>query len=391
MTPLAHLDGVPAGRPGRRRHVGRGRQLGDRGAAGRGRLRGRRRHAPALRPWCRQRPQGRLLRRARHPRRTRGRRRAWASPTTSSTSRRASRRRVIDDFAASYAAGRTPIPCVRCNERIKFTDLLGIARDLGAAALATGHYVRRAPGPGRPRAAPRRRPGQGPELLPVRDHARSSWTSCAFRWAASTRPTIRAHAQRLGLAVADKPDSQDICFVPSGHYSDVVARLRPDAFAARRDRPRRRPRARPPRRHGPLHRRPAARPRTSPTASGSTSSASSPSAAAWWSARATPATALDRSLTGRQLAGRSPRCQAGGGQASLQRARRCPAGSSSEPDGRAQVALDEPQPGVAPGQACVCYAGTPPPRRRLDRPCHRRLAVGPGPAQRLTPWAPAHR
>ena len=136
---------------------------------------------------------------------------------------------VIDDFADAYAAGRTPIPCVRCNERIKFTDLLGIARDLGAAALATGHYVRREPDP------------RGPELHRAADPAKDqSYFLFAttpqqvaflrFPLGGLDKAAVRAHAHRLGLAVAEKPDSQDICFVPSGHYSAVVARLRPDAF-----------------------------------------------------------------------------------------------------------------------------------------------------------------
>jgi tRNA-specific 2-thiouridylase len=136
---------------------------------------------------------------------------------------------VIDDFAASYAAGRTPIPCVRCNERIKFKDLLAIARDLGAQALATGHYARRVPGAG------------GPELHRAADPAKDQSyflfaTTLAqlaflrFPLGGLTKEMVRAHARRLGLAVADKPDSQDICFVPRGHYSDLVARLRPDAL-----------------------------------------------------------------------------------------------------------------------------------------------------------------
>jgi tRNA-specific 2-thiouridylase len=136
---------------------------------------------------------------------------------------------VIEDFADAYAAGRTPIPCVRCNERIKFTDLLGIARDLGAAALATGHYVRREVGPA------------GPELHRAADPAKdqsyflfattpAQLDFLRFPLGGLDKAAVRDHAARLGLAVATKPDSQDICFVPSGHYSDMVARLRPDAF-----------------------------------------------------------------------------------------------------------------------------------------------------------------
>lgn len=136
---------------------------------------------------------------------------------------------VIDDFAKDYAEGRTPIPCVRCNERIKFTDLLKIARDLGADALATGHYARRVAG------------SHGPELHraadPAKDQSYFLFATTADQLAFLRFPlgeldkcATRAHAARLGLGVAAKPDSQDICFVPTGRYSDVVARLRPDAF-----------------------------------------------------------------------------------------------------------------------------------------------------------------
>jgi tRNA-specific 2-thiouridylase len=140
-------------------------------------------------------------------------------------------RAVIADFADSYAAGETPVPCVRCNQTVKFTDLTALAQGLGAERLATGHYVRRIDGP------------DGPELHRAADPARDqSWflfatTSaqlgfCEFPLGAMPdKRAVRAVAERLGLAVADKPDSQDICFVPSGSYADVVARLRPDASA----------------------------------------------------------------------------------------------------------------------------------------------------------------
>jgi tRNA-specific 2-thiouridylase len=136
---------------------------------------------------------------------------------------------VIQDFADSYAAGETPVPCVRCNMGVKFTDLLGLARDLGAEALATGHYVRRIEG------------AAGPELHRARDPARDqSWFLFATTQAqlAFTRfplgdmpdkAAVRAEAERLGLAVAAKPDSQDLCFVPDGRYAALVGRLRPDA------------------------------------------------------------------------------------------------------------------------------------------------------------------
>ncbi len=138
---------------------------------------------------------------------------------------------VIEDFASSYAAGETPIPCVRCNQGPKFTDLLGMARDLGASALATGHYVRRVEGE------------DGPELHRAADPQRDqSWflfattrEQLAFcRFPLGDMPdkaATRAVASRLGLEVAEKPDSQDICFVPSGSYADLVGRLRPEAAA----------------------------------------------------------------------------------------------------------------------------------------------------------------
>lgn len=136
---------------------------------------------------------------------------------------------VIENFAASYAAGETPVPCVRCNQSVKFADLAALARDLDAEALATGHYVRRVDGP------------DGPELHRAADPARDqSWflfatTRAQLGYARfplgdmTSKAAVRAEAARLGLPVAAKPDSQDICFVPSGNYADVVARLRPAA------------------------------------------------------------------------------------------------------------------------------------------------------------------
>ncbi len=138
------------------------------------------------------------------------------------------RAEVIEDFAESYRRGETPVPCIRCNQRIKFRDLLATARDLGASALATGHYVRRMAGP------------DGPELHRARDASRDQ----SYFLFATTRAELdflrfplgglakdetRALARRFGLAVADKPDSQDICFVPRGSYAELVERLRPEA------------------------------------------------------------------------------------------------------------------------------------------------------------------
>ena len=138
------------------------------------------------------------------------------------------REAVIDDFADSYLRGETPIPCVRCNERVKFRDLLDLARDLGADALATGHYARRVEG------------AAGPELHRALDGARDQsyflfattpeqLAFLRFPLGALPKARVRAEAERLGLAVAAKPDSQDICFVPEGRYAGVIERLRPGA------------------------------------------------------------------------------------------------------------------------------------------------------------------
>ena len=138
---------------------------------------------------------------------------------------------VIADFADSYASGETPVPCVRCNQTVKFADLPALARGLGAERLATGHYVRRIDGP------------DGPELHravdPARDQSWFLFATTRDQLAFSLFPlgdmvnkdAVRVEAARLGLEVADKPDSQDICFVPSGSYADIVGRLRPDALA----------------------------------------------------------------------------------------------------------------------------------------------------------------
>lgn len=135
---------------------------------------------------------------------------------------------VMEQFADDYLAGRTPIPCVRCNMGVKFTDLLGIARDLGADCLATGHYVRRVAG------------DDGPELHravdPARDQSyflfattRDQLADLRFPLGGMAKSAVRAIAAELGLGVATKPDSQDICFVPQGDYAAVVRGLRPQA------------------------------------------------------------------------------------------------------------------------------------------------------------------
>jgi len=139
------------------------------------------------------------------------------------------RQQVMDDFADSYLEGHTPIPCVRCNQTVKFTDLLATARELGADCLATGHYVRRDT-----------RNGQ----LCLRRGLDSDKDQSYFLFATTpgqlsflrfplghlTKDETRGLARRYGLSVSDKPDSQDICFVPNGRYGEVVRKLRPGAI-----------------------------------------------------------------------------------------------------------------------------------------------------------------
>lgn len=142
------------------------------------------------------------------------------------------REEVIDRFAASYAAGVTPIPCVDCNRTVKFRDLLATAEELSARYLATGHYV-----------ASRALPGGGRGLFRAAEEARDQSyflyaTTAAqldklrFPLGEMQKADVRALAAEFGLPVAEKPDSQDICFVPGGDYAEVVQRLRPEAGEA---------------------------------------------------------------------------------------------------------------------------------------------------------------
>jgi tRNA-uridine 2-sulfurtransferase len=139
------------------------------------------------------------------------------------------REAVIEEFADAYLAGATPVPCIRCNERVKFKDLLATAKDLDADCMATGHYIQRKLGP------------NGPELHQAADPARDqsyflfSTTPDQLDYLRfplghlASKAETRALAAKYGLPVADKPDSQDICFVPNGDYASVIEKLRPGA------------------------------------------------------------------------------------------------------------------------------------------------------------------
>ena len=140
------------------------------------------------------------------------------------------RRAVIEDFVDSYRRGETPVPCIRCNERIKFRDLLGMARDLGAAALATGHYARRVIGPDGPELHRARDPSRDQSYFLSRT-TRDELAFLRFPLGGLAKAETRALARDLALPVAAKPDSQDICFVPQGSYAEIVARMRPEATA----------------------------------------------------------------------------------------------------------------------------------------------------------------
>ena len=137
---------------------------------------------------------------------------------------------VIDRFAESYVAGETPVPCVECNQSIKFRDLLQTARELGAKCSGDRPLRRLARAAGRrPRALSRARGRARPELFSVRHHAARSSICCGFRSATAPRRRRASWRAASGLSVADKQDSQDICFVPTGHYAEVIERLRPGA------------------------------------------------------------------------------------------------------------------------------------------------------------------
>ena len=139
---------------------------------------------------------------------------------------------VIDRFAESYIAGETPVPCVECNMSIKFHDLLITARDLGADVLATGHYVASRPLPSGGRGLYRAREEERDQSYFLFGTTREQLDVLRFPLGERGKAETRELARQFGLAVADKHDSQDICFVPSGHYADVIERLMPGAAEA---------------------------------------------------------------------------------------------------------------------------------------------------------------
>lgn len=267
------------------------------------------------------------------------------------------REQVIEPFAASYAAGETPVPCVLCNQSVKFSDLLDVALDLNADALATGHYVRQRRGAG------------GPQLLSGADAARDQ----SYFLFATTRPQLerlrfplgeltkdetRAAAERFRLPVAAKADSQDICFVPDGRYHRIVSRLRPDAM---------RPGdivdadGRVLGRHDGLGRYTVGQRR------GLGISGPEPLYVIRLDGARNrvvvgPAAALLRdrfALTDVNWLGDAPMPEGGIRVAVKVRSTRPPAAATvaPAPDGGARVHLDAPQAGIAPGQACVFYDG----------------------------------
>jgi tRNA-specific 2-thiouridylase len=136
---------------------------------------------------------------------------------------------VIERFAESYLAGETPIPCVECNRTVKFRDLLGLARELGADALATGHYVASRPLENGHRGLFRAADEARDQSYFLYATTQEQLDLLRFPLGEIDKAKTRALAAELGLALADKPDSQDICFVPNGRYADVIERLKPGA------------------------------------------------------------------------------------------------------------------------------------------------------------------
>ncbi|MGY8668155.1 tRNA 2-thiouridine(34) synthase MnmA [Bradyrhizobium sp. UFLA05-109] len=140
------------------------------------------------------------------------------------------RESVIDNFADSYALGETPVPCIECNRSVKFRDLLKTARELGAVALATGHYVASRGLADGSRALVCAADGERDQSYFLFATTREQLDYLRFPLGDMTKTETRELARRFGLSVADKHDSQDICFVPTGRYTDIITRLRPNAM-----------------------------------------------------------------------------------------------------------------------------------------------------------------
>ncbi|MEO9340245.1 tRNA 2-thiouridine(34) synthase MnmA [Mesorhizobium sp. SB112] len=138
------------------------------------------------------------------------------------------RKAVIDPFAESYVSGETPIPCVSCNQTVKFADLLETAKDLGADALATGHYIRSRTN-GAHRALYRPVDADRDQSYFLFATTQEQINYLRFPLGGMSKPAVRAMAEEMGLSVAAKQDSQDICFVPQGKYSDIISKLKPTA------------------------------------------------------------------------------------------------------------------------------------------------------------------
>ncbi len=266
---------------------------------------------------------------------------------------------VIADFVDSYARGETPIPCVQCNRTVKFRDLLAVAHDLGAAALATGHYARRIAAPG------------GAELHAAVDPARdqsyflfattqAQLDFVRFPLGGMPKSDVRRHAARFDLPVAAKPDSQDICFVPDGKYRDLVERLKPEA-AVPGDIVDRDGRV--------LGRHDGTIGFTVGQRRGLNIGARDADAEPLYVLRVEPATARvvvgpRAALAGRRLTLKDANWLGARPAASTAAARirsttePKPAHFERHPDGSVSVELDAPEYGIAAGQACVLYDGS---------------------------------
>ena len=273
------------------------------------------------------------------------------------------KQQVIEDFADAYLRGETPVPCIRCNQTVKFRDLLDTARDLGAASMATGHYVRRLEG------------ADGAELHravdPARDQSyflfattREQLEFLRFPLGGLPKTAVREAAAAIGLSVADKPDSQDICFVPEGRYTTVIDRLRPQGAepgdVVHMD-------GRVLGRHEGVTRYTIGQRRGLNIAVGDPLFVVRIDADARQVIVGPREALLTRALTLKETnwLGEGPSFDAASGRAVLVRVR-----STREPvpghigpaDGAVGIDLDTPEEGVAPGQACVLYAPEAPTR-----------------------------